>query len=371
MRAAAAALADRAGGGGSRAPRTAVVGGGALSVAPAAAAPAAKKPKPRKLKKSPIYINLTNCKYDVVFECAAARGWRSCSDDDKGAAADWNVYWTDTSVAPERVMRMAPYQKINHFPGMSAICRKAALGRNVGRMQLLFPREYAFFPRTWVLPEDWSDFQAQFAGGKGNKTFIVKPDNACQGKGIFLTRRWEDVAKLGGSGGSGSGQGEALVAQRYIHRPLLIDGFKFDLRIYALVLCCAPLRVALYDEGLVRLCTEKYAEPTNRNLGKSCVHLTNYAINKYAYACARSPRLTSTFSLFFLTHDSFPPTPLLVLFANNQPGTTRTSCRRMAMWTRAPATSAASRGSRRGSASRATTPTQRGRAWRRSWSRRS
>ena len=310
MRAAAAALADRAGGGGSRAPRTAVGGGGALSVAPAAAAAAAaaasaaaggaaaKKPKPRKLKKSPtIYINLTNCKYDVVFECAAARGWRSCTDDDKGAAADWNVYWTDTSVAPERVMRMAPYQKINHFPGMSAICRKAALGRNVGRMQLLFPREYAFFPRTWVLPEDWSDFQAQFAGGKGNKTFIIKPDNACQGKGIFLTRRWEDVAQLGGSGGSGGGGGGgsgggghlpegqvALVAQRYIHRPLLIDGFKFDLRIYALVLCCAPLRVALYDEGLVRLCTEKYAEPTNRNLGKSCVHLTNYAINKYAPA---------------------------------------------------------------------------------------
>jgi hypothetical protein len=74
---------------------------------------------------------------------------------------------------------------------------------------------------------------------------------------------------------------EVQVAQRYLHKPLTIDGFKFDLRIYTLVLSVDPLRILLYHEGLTRICTEKYVEPNNKNLSKSCVHLTNYAINKH------------------------------------------------------------------------------------------
>lgn len=46
-------------------------------------------------------------------------GWKEVGDDD-----DWQVYWTDTSVALERIMRLKPTQKINHFTGMLEICRK-------------------------------------------------------------------------------------------------------------------------------------------------------------------------------------------------------------------------------------------------------
>jgi len=40
-----------------------------------------------------------------------------------------------------------------------------------------------------------------------------------------------------------------------------VNGFKFDLRVYVLVLACDPLRVFIYKEGLVRFCTEKYKAP--------------------------------------------------------------------------------------------------------------
>ena len=92
-----------------------------------------------------------------------------------------------------------------------------------------------------------------------------------QGRGIFLVRRFEDIDLK---------QGEQYVAQRYLHKPYLIDNLKFDLRIYALVYGVDPLRVYVYQEGLARFATEEYVGPTNGNLDNMFMHLTNYAINK-------------------------------------------------------------------------------------------
>jgi tubulin polyglutamylase TTLL6/13 len=73
---------------------------------------------------------------------------------------------------------------------------------------------------------------------------------------------------------------EHYVAQRYLMKPYLIDGLKFDLRIYVLVAGCDPLRLYIYKEGLARFATENYEAPNYYNLDNVCMHLTNYAINK-------------------------------------------------------------------------------------------
>jgi hypothetical protein len=57
----------------------------------------------------------------------------------------------------------------------------------------------------------------------------------------------------------------------------LINGFKFDLRIYVAIASVNPLRLYVYDEGLVRFATEKYNIDDPKNV---FVHLTNYSINK-------------------------------------------------------------------------------------------
>ncbi len=44
-----------------------------------------------------------------------------------------------------------------------------------------------------------------------------------------------------------------------------------------------PLRIFLFREGLVRVCTQRY-QPLERNMGDARMHLTNYAINKDAEA---------------------------------------------------------------------------------------
>lgn len=73
-----------------------------------------------------------------------------------------------------------------------------------------------------------------------------------------------------------------MICQVYISRPLIIDGYKFDLRIYVLVTSCDPFSIFMFKEGLARFCTTKYNEPTHNNVEAVCMHLTNYSINKHS-----------------------------------------------------------------------------------------
>jgi hypothetical protein len=107
------------------------------------------------------------------------------------------------------------------------------------------------------------------------KTWIYKPSLGSQGDGIFLS---QDLKK--GVEQCNLSKHDYVI-QEYIPNPLLIDGFKFDLRLYVLVTSLEPLTVYLYEDGLVRLCTMPYVPPEKNNLNKAFMHLTNYSLNKY------------------------------------------------------------------------------------------
>ncbi|XP_053703538.1 tubulin polyglutamylase ttll6 isoform X1 [Synchiropus splendidus] len=239
--------------------------GDALGERRTQAQPAPHSNKRKKKVKKRLWINLTNCKYESVRRAACKFGLHEAIEGE-----DWTLFWTDCSVSLDRVKDMKQYQKINHFPGMSEICRKDSLARNMNRMLKLFPKDYNIFPKTWCLPTDLNDFQA-YTRAKKNKTYICKPDTGCQGKGIFITKSSKDIRC-----------GDHMICQVYISRPLIIDGYKFDLRIYVLVTSCDPFRIFMFEEGLVRFCTNKYNEPTHCNVEDVCMHLTNYSINKHS-----------------------------------------------------------------------------------------
>jgi tubulin polyglutamylase TTLL4 len=94
------------------------------------------------------------------------------------------------------------------------------------------------------------------------------PLQLARGAGIKVVNKWNQIPK-----------NVPLIVQRYIAKPHLINGTKYDLRIYVLMTSLHPLRIYLYDEGLVRFASNKYATD-NASLSDVYMHLTNYSINK-------------------------------------------------------------------------------------------
>ncbi|THD23675.1 putative uncharacterized protein ssa11 [Fasciola hepatica] len=219
----------------------------------------------KKRRKKTYTVNLTNCKYESVRRVFRRFGFREVDEEE-----EWNLYWTDFSVSLDRVVLMKTWQKINHFPGMSEICRKDSLARNLNRMLKAFPKDYNIFPKTWCLPSDWNELQTYVRKHK-TRTYIFKPDTGCQGKGIYIVRSFKDIRPV-----------ENMICQVYLSKPFLIDGYKFDMRLYVLLTSCDPLRIYVFRDGLVRFTTIPYAEPNQRNMHNMYMHLTNYAVQKHS-----------------------------------------------------------------------------------------
>ncbi|KAK2515022.1 Ttll11 [Columba guinea] len=185
-----------------------------------------------------------------------------------------DIYWHGVSFRDNDIFS----GQVNKFPGMTEMVRKITLSRAVRTMQDLFPLEYNFYPRSWILPEEFPLFVDEVRMLKDSDpswkpTFIIKPDGGCQGDGIYLVKDPSDIRL------SGSIPARPAVVQEYICKPLLVDKLKFDIRLYVLLKSLEPLEIYIAKDGLSRFCTEPYQEPTLKNLHQVFMHLTNYSLN--------------------------------------------------------------------------------------------
>ena len=103
-----------------------------------------------------------------------------------------------------------------------------------------------------MLPDEFGSFYSHFQkiksatnGDVRKNIWIVKPANLSRGRGIYLI---DDVNEVNVE--------DTSVISRYISNPLLINGHKFDLRIYVVVTSFEPLRIYIYKEGLARFASE-------------------------------------------------------------------------------------------------------------------
>ena len=139
-------------------------------------------------------------------------------------------------------------------------------------MRRKFGDDYYMQPRTYILPADSSELQADYKRAK-EKVFILKPSASSRGRGIRLIRKLSEI-----SWNKEKKCYRDCIVQQYIGNPYLINGLKFDMRVYVLVTSVDPLRIYLFKEGLARFATEKY-RADNTGYQQQCAHITNTSIN--------------------------------------------------------------------------------------------
>ncbi|KAM3842388.1 putative tubulin polyglutamylase TTLL2 [Diretmus argenteus] len=207
---------------------------------------------------------------ELVRKVLLERGWKEY-DGGEQEEEDWNLYWRASAFRSSDYHNLLPWQRLNHHPKTVGITRKDCLVRNLRRMRATFGSSlYHFSPAAFILPNDHTRFLSEYTRrrqtGGWSPYWICKPVDLSQGRGIFIFEDYKDLI-----------YDSSVVIQRYISNPLLISGYKFDLRIYVCVKNFHPLTIYMHQEGLVRFATDKYNLSSLDNL---YAHLTNTSINK-------------------------------------------------------------------------------------------
>lgn len=172
------------------------------------------------------------------------------------------LVWYDTIKDADYFSNLMPYQIVNRLPEINLICRKAPFVRILQNIAPVFSKFDPFLPQSFILPLQNQQFTAAVA--KHNTKYIVKPDGGSLGQGITIVDKEDEYQP----------NTQLAIAQEYIES-YLVDGTKFDLRVYALIASVSPeLTIYVYHDGIARFCSQR------ADSGSVFGQLTNTAVNR-------------------------------------------------------------------------------------------
>ncbi|KAH1013397.1 hypothetical protein HUJ04_002390 [Dendroctonus ponderosae] len=227
-------------------------------------------------------INDAGAGPQLLAQVCIERGWREYNPETN--ENHWNLWWKTSGFSNGHHKNIYAFQFLNHIPKGSTICRKDNLIRYLRCMRKVYGSVYDFSPHGYNLPLEYTKLAAECSRSRPpsyrdenlrlpeeKPIWICKPVAQSQGRGIFLFKvlLLQKLSELN--------YDTNTIVQRYIEKPLLIGGYKFDLRLYVCVPSYQPLVVYMYKEGLARFGTDKFSLNDLKNPFR---HLTNSSINK-------------------------------------------------------------------------------------------
>ena len=214
-----------------------------------------------------VKVDATRVKTDTIFEGIERAGLVPVGKDEKAP-----FVWIEGILHRDTAMKYDPGQIILKIPAMDVMCYKSTLFTALNHIRKYYPSQLNIYPPTFNLPADFLEFKRMHMQltwkEESAPTWVLKPKNDCCGHGIQLVQSLNEVADLK----------EEYVAQHYV-TPYLIDGRKFDFRIYIFIANLSPLTIFIYKDGVARFCSQKFQMPNKTNRYQKFVHLTNTAVN--------------------------------------------------------------------------------------------
>ena len=160
------------------------------------------------------------------------------------------------------------FQKVFRYLNSQYLLQKDMLYKYYISKKKLFFEDFDFIPETYIYPEDKIKIKKKFENYKLNTSdlWLVKPSNLCGGKNIMILNSLNEINL------------ENFIITRYITNISLINGKKYDLRLYVLITGLKPLRIYFYNEGFVRIATQIFSLNIS-SIKNKFIHLTNICIN--------------------------------------------------------------------------------------------
>jgi hypothetical protein len=194
---------------------------------------------------------------DLVQAVLEAEGYRRV-----GTQLNAGLIWTQLLRQVDFETVKEGKQLVNHVPRMHMLISTKKSFRHTTKQIANFP-----VPPTYDLSDQF-DYVSFMSAINGTHTkWILKPFALNQGIGITLV---SNVAQFRKDLQTGR-ETRQKVIQLYISNPLLLDGHKFDIRYYVLIVRCKPVIVLRYDEFYVRRSLNAYS----LNSESLLTHLTN------------------------------------------------------------------------------------------------
>ena len=182
------------------------------------------------------------------------------------SSCEWVLAW-GSSLPDAKFAAMRADQAHNHIPGFSKLNNKGMLAEVAESCRAKGQKVANNVPQSWVLPTGMHSLAKDNAAGGG--PYILKPIGGTRGKGIKLFKEFSEEQLKGLS---------RVVVQRYIKDPHLINGRKYDLRLYVTVTNTCPMRVYLHEQGYARFCSEEYDLSRTQDMFR---HVTNSNYQKF------------------------------------------------------------------------------------------
>jgi uncharacterized membrane protein YgcG len=200
----------------------------------------------------------------TVAEALEALGQRTANDTDSW---DFDVYWGNqwTEHAAFLDPRLAPHILVSSVLGLMAetLGDKDFLGHALQLCAAQFGHEACdFIPPIYAMPHQMARWREAF---RTHRYWMRKDKKVWGSASVSILSSLKQLPA----------EGTSYLLQQYVARPLLWQGFKHDLRLWAVLTSVRPLRLYLLQDGWARIAARRYdAEGLETNAEDVCMHLT-------------------------------------------------------------------------------------------------